>query len=418
MKKETIAAIHSSIAKGYLSTDWHQEKDSLVETHDGYFALEEDCVEISNEYYHTVIDDENGNIVYTFNDEWELAENCVYCVGNNRRTYYMLTYRCVRYGGEWYDRDYLSDNDLYYTVDTDKLMYREDAYYYEGDYYEYEQFDDDDDDDDDDDCLPANSLFSYNSGVLEKNFVTTDAQEGITNFGFGIEIEKNEMPSFSFDKTEIHDIHGAVIEKDASVPDGFELKTPIYNLMSPKTDERIQFLKPYADIRNVSNAGGHIGFSIEGMRPNDMLRAVSGWLPLIYAMHKARLTNTYCTGKTVKNLIRDGEKMQSVRVRDEGYIEFRIFSSIKSFETILFRLELFRLMANNLKRTPYAIIGMAIDKKSKLNALLRKKGFYEKDEKFDRLIQDSIDICRNLGNAPITPKRVDKIIFKLKNKGV
>jgi hypothetical protein len=192
----------------------------------------------------------------------------------------------------------------------------------------------------------VNSLYPYNGSVKEKNYLT-DAAPGFPVCGFGIEIEKSEMPAFDFYKEEVYYQSGAVIEQDSSVSNGFELKTPVYNLFSSVTYERLEKLKEFANVRGTDNAGGHVGISVEGLTDSELLDKLRGALPIIYSMYHNRLHNYYCKAKKIGQLKKDREKMQAINLRGD-YLEFRICSAVKKYETVLFRLEFFKFLCSNL----------------------------------------------------------------------
>ena len=181
--------------------------------------------------------------------------------------------------------------------------------------------------------------------------------------------------------------------------------------MSSKTDERLKALKKFADIPGVQGAGGHIGFSMTGKNDDELLDLCAGWLPLIYSMYKKRLTNTYCTGKKINDLKGSSDKFQAIRMRG-NYIEFRIFSSVKTYDTLIFRLRLFRIIARNLGKSFSSIVGMAINKNSELYKLLTGD-IYADGSKFERLIKDSVDINSQFGKRKLTQVSINKISEKL-----
>lgn len=412
MKQSTLSLIRESILKGYLPEEWHSNKEDIVKTESGYFALISDCVNINGDYYHDRED--SGLFVYDdIDDEYILECDSVMAYGRNGREVCTKEENTVRYQRNYYVKEYLSDNDLCVLDNGDICHYDncvcidgenyhvDDVYFWEsdGEYHTEPE--------------PENgTLWSYGDGPVEKNYVNIDAKEGeIVSFGWGIEIEKNEMPDFDFDRQDIYEKTGAVLEKDSSVSDGFELKTPVYNLMSKKTDKRLEKLRGFADVKNVEGAGGHIGFSMTGKNDEELLDLCAGWLPLIYSMYKKRLTNTYCTGKKIDELKGSGDKFQAIRMRG-NYIEFRIFSSVKNFNTVLFRLNFFRIMAANLGKNFSSVIGMAINKNSQLYKLLTKD-VYSDGDKFERLIKDSIEINTQFGKRKLNQSTINKISEKL-----
>lgn len=415
MKQATLTKIRQSIDCDYLPEDWYDNKDEVIETETGYFALKSDCIEIDGDYYHEEEDSEE----YCFDEideEYILRSDSVCAYGKRGHEVFTKEDNTVYYRGSYYVEEYLEDNDLCRLecgnicrrddavyIDGCGYYHTDDCYYWESDgeyHLEEEEIEED------------NTLWGYGDGPTEKNFVKIDAKEGEEiSFGWGIEIEKNALPSFNFNKQDIYDETGAVLERDSSVSDGFELKTPVYNLLSSKTDERLKALKKFADISQVDGAGGHIGFSMTGKNDDQLIDLCAGWLPLIFSMYKKRLSNSYCSGKKINDLKSSGDKMQAIRMRG-NYIEFRIFSSVKTYDTLIFRLRLFRIIARNLGKSFSSVIGMAINKKSDLYKLLTGD-VYADSSKFERLIKDSIDINGQFGKRKLTQATINKISEKL-----
>lgn len=404
MKKETLQCMRQSIADRYIPEDWHNQKRKgakIIKTASEYFSLSYDCHEIDGDYYHSECD--RDYISYDeIAEEHILSENAVSAYGRRGREYITHENRCIRVDSTYYHEDYLSDNDIVWCEDDDRYHHRDDVYYWDSD-DEYHLNPEEEENE---------LLWDYNSGEREKNFVSEDKADGEeVSFGFGMEIEKSEMPDFDFDKRDVYNDTGAVLERDGSVDDGFELKTPVYNLLSNKTEERLLKLKNFADIKGIENAGGHIGFSMSGKSDEELLDLCAGFIPLIFAMYKKRLKNTYCSGKKIDELKCSGEKMQAIRMRG-NYIEFRIFSAVRNYNTVIFRLNLFRIIAANLGKSFASVIGMAVNKKSELHKLLTND-IYADASKFERLIKDAIEINSQFGVKNLTQSKINQITNKL-----
>lgn len=408
--KVSYSQLKNQIERGYLPQNFTQNLrngDFLTETSNGEICLNSLLIMTrEGEYYHVTADIDHefttDQLAYTNRRKYITIGNSVTAYGTNSREFTTYRPECYTYNGEYYHRDHLSDNNIV-IMHNGNIAHIDDVFLHsDGEYYYEEEADENE-----------NQIYSYDSGIREKDYRHEDEENPSAKiFGFGIEIEKNEFPPFDFNRKHLYEDTGAVIERDGSVSNGFELKTPIYNLLSSKTDERIKPLKDFCDIKNVQNAGGHIGFSCEGMNDNELLDSVRGFLPLIYAMHKNRLTNTYCRAKRVSRLKAEKyEKMQSIRLRG-NYIEFRIFSSVKTFDTLLFRLELFRIIAQNLHSPFGKVIGMCIDKKHPLHTLLAER-IYKDSAKFTRLITDAIEIDKNFGQGRIKVESIVKIQEKI-----
>jgi hypothetical protein len=301
----------------------------------------------------------------------------------------------VQYNGSRYHRTYLEDNGLCQTAEGD-IVRDCDAYFWASDGQNHSRPEE-----------PARgSLWDYSAGPKER-----DMRNG-ARYGFGVEIEKNELPTFPFVKEEVYNLTGAVLERDGSVSNGFELKTPIYDLFGKDTEARLKAFEPYCNIPNNNNAGGHIGFSIQGKTDEQTLYGIRGFLPLIYAMYPNRTANSYCTAKPVDRLLRDREKMQAVNLRG-NYIEFRIFPAVWSYNTLLFRFRLMQQIAKKFGRSLYAILLELVTDGSDLNKLFTGT-VYTDPLKFEALIKRTIATDQRQGTNRLTAAKVSIITHHLR----
>lgn len=390
-----------SVEHAYLPDDWQDEvseDNQLVMTETGCYALYESTIETDCGCVYHENEDRNMYKWDYWDETYIRADDAVYVNTyiNFRRCEIYTHYEndcIVYYNGEAYDRRHLDMYEL--AIHNGEVLHYDDLPY-----------DDDEDEDEDEDLL-----WGYDSGVREKFYVDDDKVGDVVQFGIGFEIEKSEMPDFYFCKHDVYHTTGCVLERDSSVSDGFELKTATYNLMSPKTEERLRGIKQFCDIEGVKNAGGHVGFSMSGKTDRELLDLCSGWLPLIFAMYKKRLSNTYCSAKKFDDIKYSLDKMQAVRMRG-NYLEFRLIASVKSFDTLLFRLSLFRIMAKHLGKSFSYILTMMVTDGTELNTLLRSD-IYKDDKKFSRLLNDAISMNKDFIGKKITEKSLRKIQNKI-----
>ena len=399
----------------------------LVTTYFGNFALDCDCIysETSGVYFH----EEHDTDYFSWdelNDTYIDRDDATEAYTSTRRTVITHVENTEDIEGLCCASDFLDDidqiqrthNGTYYLVDNTRYVESQGDYYHVNDVYYWDsdgEYHLTEEDEEETNRGDNNTLWGYSQGPQEKYFVNDDDLGG-QKFGWGIEIEKSEFPSFDFNKNELYNSTGAVIERDSSVCDGFELKTPVYNLFSSKTDEKLQALEEFCNIKGTRGAGGHIGFSMEGKTDIELLNLCRGFLPLIYGMYKKRALNSYCTAKKIPSLIRDREKMQSIRLRD-NYIEFRIFSAVKSFYTIQFRLQLFRIMAKNLGATFSKVLNMATTQGTELNTLLTSK-VYDSEERMSELLTNAVAMHKAFGPSgkALNEKTLAKIQERIKKQ--
>jgi len=416
LRKIKLSELKQAIKENYLPADFIQRLREdiylkLVFTDDDNVCLSCDTIETEcGSVWHEALDD--NEYIFDEIDECYINENdSCRAYGSRGREVITSESNCSELGGNYYVTEFLSDNDIvtlhdgelsraddcHYVEDEGEYYRCRDCYYWDSDgQYHLEEEEEN----------KENTLFDYASGPREKDFTSTDRTEGQQVFGWGIEIEKNEMPDFDFEKNNLYKTTGAVIERDGSVSDGFELKTPIYNLLSSKTDERLTALRDFCNVRNVDGAGGHIGFSMQGKNDEELLDLCRGFLPIIYAMHKKRCENTYCPAKPINKLKEDGCKYQSIRLRG-NYIEFRIFSSVKNFSTITFRLSFFRIMALNLGANFGKVLLMAANVNHPLHKLL--VSVYNTEKKYSRLINNAIELDKLFGAGRLTQQGINNI---------
>ncbi len=199
----------------------------------------------------------------------------------------------------------------------------------------------------------------------------------------GFEIEKNEMPDWFFTRDELL-ADDFVIEEDGSVSNGFELKTPVYDLYSPETDAHLLKIEKYCNVKDVRGAGGHINFGKRGVRPIDLVKKTKGFIPLIYALWKDRAHNQYCQLVSINRI---GVRRQSSINIKEYCAEYRIVGPVRNFADIKFRLELFRIIGNNLGATFDQVLEWVGDPTHDLFVLLKDYDSMT-EQKLDQLAKD------------------------------
>jgi hypothetical protein len=410
---QLLNEIRESIKYDYLPEDWHDNKENLVYTESGYYSLAEDCIQVNDVYYHS--DNDSDSYYYDeLSDEYKDDDNMIMAYGKRGNEFItsLNNNEIVKYNGDYYHRDYLSDNDLVelhngdicnednarYVEDEGDYYHYEDVYYWESDgQYHLEEEEEEEEED---------TLFSYHSKSSK------DYSNG-SLYKIGFEIEKSQLPSFSFNANELYNDYGFRLEKDSSVDKGFELITPIYNLFDEELLNKLDKVEGFINVPYVENAGGHINYSIRGKNDSQIFDSVKSFIPLIFAMYKKRLNNSYCESKKFNELKNSSEKMQSIRMRND-YIEFRLIASVKNYDCLKFRINFFKLMSQNENISFPKLFAMLTDENSKLYKLLRSD-VYSDDNKYKRLLNDTIYYRESFGDA-ITPIVVNKLKLMIQNK--
>jgi len=160
---------------------------------------------------------------------------------------------------------------------------------------------------------------------------------------------------------------------------GFELVSPVFSLHESKDYFRNEFsrLKELINAEYSSNCGGHINYSHPDYSSANLLESIKGYLPLLYSIYEHRINSRWSKAKSTKDLIRDGEKYQSVNLK-RHCIEFRIFPAVKNIENLLWRLELIQIIDLHKTKSPLQVINWIADFNHPLHLHLSKVFSYEK----------------------------------------
>lgn len=185
---------------------------------------------------------------------------------------------------------------------------------------------------------------------IQSNFTKfMDAQNGAVNFGF--EAEKQ-------DET-YRDMHNAVKlafetgfkkERDGSLGEGgFELISPVLPLFNDSVvDGAIDSVKDILKAQTSDRCGGHFNISKNGVPSREILKKVKGSLPIFYSIYENRLTNSYCKAEKFATYLRSPRKYQSFYIKSDSILEFRIFPAIKNETILRNRIQLMRIIFNDL----------------------------------------------------------------------
>jgi hypothetical protein len=195
-----------------------------------------------------------------------------------------------------------------------------------------------------------------------------DKTIGAVNFGF--EAEKQDYDFRDRDNAiKLAFQTGFKKERDGSLGDGgFELISPVL----PLNDDNVinEVLAPVRDILDAGTTdkcGGHINVSINGQSSKDILKKVKGSLPIFYSIYEKRLNNTYCGAYPFSTYLRSPRKYQAFYLKNNDILEFRIFPAIKNNTILKNRIDLMRIVLNDLYgKTHNKVILEMAKKNSKL----------------------------------------------------
>ncbi len=209
------------------------------------------------------------------------------------------------------------------------------------------------------------------------DFPRDPAEPLASGMTIGFEIEKEDEDMLRADcARELYHDTGWAKERDSSLDDdsGYELVSPIYDLMSDKLEQDIKGDKRIELLINADyshRCGGHIHVGHSDYSGRTLFDKVSPWVPLLYSLYVGRIGRDYCAVKKNDEIKQGNDKYQAVRIFDD-HIEFRIISAVPDVTTLLWRRDLMRIIMTNLDYSPMKIVGELLDEKSKLYEHLRK----------------------------------------------
>ena len=199
--------------------------------------------------------------------------------------------------------------------------------------------------------------------------------QGDAKFGFGVEVEKEDLTPIEDHQLCDVDKTGWSRERDGSLDSeiGYELVSPVYNLFSDRFDNDISksILKDHINADYSISCGGHMGFSIVDKSGAQVFDLYNGFFPLLFSMYRKRLRGSWSAVRNNKTLKRGSHRYSAVNVQSE-YVEFRIFSAVKNVTNLLWRRDLLRIMAKNPKKGVMWWISQAMNPNSALHNHLLK----------------------------------------------
>lgn len=282
------------------------------------------------------------DLIYT-EDEWDIyRENNYYTTSDTYKNWVSNEDLIYTYDTELY---YEYDNNLYYSLtnceyysDEDDLAYVYDwpqgDWYYENCYVYYCNACGDNYHEDDWCC---NTLLDGNHGSSSIHILDSENSE----FRFWIEIEKHDLASqYTIDNLKYHNWR---CEEDWSV-DGWEYITPIL----PFTEKWIVWLKETGkDIIEHygidDKCGWHIHISSSNLNWDELYKNIEHYRQILWGIYPKRAENTYCSRH-------EGiyKKYRDVRIHPSyDTLEFRIFPWLDSLKQVDFRLAILKFFLYN-----------------------------------------------------------------------
>lgn len=274
-------------------------------------------------------------------------DDYVCCDGGSREGDYIWRDNCV----------YVENEGYYHEDDQGRYFWYHES---DGEYYTHEPEDD-------------TPTLSYHNQQSEGYISRTNAG---TLYTIGFEVEKEDediLDSYTTDDTAAI---GWSREHDGSLNDetGYELVSPIYDLFDSELDDDIKkypVLKDHINADSTTACGGHINFGKVGTRGPELLKECSAFLPLFVALYRKRAVSRWSKMRVDPRDYNGDERYVAFNVKRD-YIEFRIIARVYDVDTMLWRRDLFRIMAKNPNVGAAKVQQMMLDRRSELHKHLRK----------------------------------------------
>lgn len=200
----------------------------------------------------------------------------------------------------------------------------------------------------------TDTLLGYHYSAWHPKIASTftkymDKTIGAVNFGF--EAEKQDHAFRDRDNAiKLAFNTGFKKERDGSLGEGgFELISPVLPLNNDAViNEVLAPVRDILDAGTTDKCGGHFNVSIVGQTSKEILKKVKGTLPIFYSIYEKRLNNTYCGAQPFATYLRSPRKYQSFYIKSQDILEFRIFPAIKNNTILKNRIDLMRIVFNEL----------------------------------------------------------------------
>jgi hypothetical protein len=280
----------------------------------------------------------------------------------------------------WVDRRnegyFIRDNNEYCHSSRDDVYFMNSNVMHDRDYLWCERLNDyvhcddyiSDDDDDDDDCVRGYHHFSR-----------VNAYERDTpKWTIGFEIEKEDRVAKTLN--DANDIYSAMKwchESDGSLDShsGFELVSPVFDMYDQDMISKHfnhPYIKPLINAAfNHESCGGHINIASTMYTPSQLADGLSAFFPLLYSMYESRITKNYSKAKQKHQYFSSADKYSSVYIKS-NVVELRIFPAVRNVDNLQWRLDLVRIMVENINKSEIDVLRMMLNPRTRLHKLLAK----------------------------------------------
>jgi hypothetical protein len=350
---------------------------------DGYFYPSEENYLVVFDSYSDFLNDVESHI---------FAANGRYALRSNYSLLNSLTFYCQQ-TEVYYSKGMIGDNCSYHTADG-YTVHEEcvsDLYYYDNeDAYYFNESNIPEEEEEEEETYTD----GYHSRGSEYYELGDDFE---TPYKIGFEAEKEDRDvKTSWNIYEFNRMtdHMWRKEKDSSLDEyeGFELISPYMKL---DADRIISYINGNPVLRDHVNAnyskkcGGHVHLSHRNLSGSELYDSISGYFPIILAMYRGRIRNSYSAAGSKDDMKRGGR--MAINVKSDR-IEIRVFSAIRNVEQLRFRLKLLQFICNkptddfktaleNIKAN-YKKLFSAIYDKPQFNSMIERAKVYSVDFEF------------------------------------
>jgi len=247
----------------------------------------------------------------------------------------------------------------------------DEGYYHEDDQGEYFWYHDGDDCYRTHEPLESGDTLAYHT-TKDNGYVDKTNPDTLCTIGFEVEKEDRDILS----RYSVSDLTmGWAREHDGSLDDdtGYELVSPIYDLFDDKLDSDMTdtTLRRHINADSSTACGGHVNYGKRGITGAQLLKESAAFLPLFLALYRKRVTGRWSKMKVDIDKYDGCDRYLAFNVQQE-YIEFRLISRVHDVDTLLWRRDLFRIMASNGGKSVAQVQRMMLDRRNVLHKHLRK----------------------------------------------
>jgi hypothetical protein len=282
--------------------------------------------------------------------------------------------------------------------------------------------------------LESNLPIKYNADYHELD--REWACERGTPFTIGFEIEKIDAQAYeSVNYEDLYEENNWIKEDDSSLKDedgrsayGFELVSPVYDLMSDQLDKDIEESENLQNLINAdynsTSCGGHINIGSTVYSPIQIFYGLKGFFPLLYSLYNFRLENSndgtqYSKGRAVHEYTKGtqwddgggGHSYSAFELKNH-VLEMRLVAAVRDVDNLLWRRDLLRIMMQHINKSEKEVLSMMLNERSLLFKHLKK--VYKTEGRYMQKCEQFVSMCEIYNHVKLPKIDWDK--YKNKSK--